>query len=216
MHSPERPNTPPPRSRSRRCRLCQWLSRVDGRQPSIHAAAAGVPPPTRSKMFRSKVLVCLPRLCILNRRKRGEGLGPTASTPLKNFNPALMKTPTPSDMYCSHGMAQTQGTMKVQESNTGGAAGLGSTAGPQESGRTGRATGARGGKTAGMAGDGDRVEFSTLVSGLSRALIDSGASRSARVDALAALYRSGRYDSSAQVTARAMVSESLAGQAEEL
>jgi len=97
--------------------------------------------------------------------------------------------------------------MKIYDQNSTGmpAAGV---PGPQElqsnplSGRHG--TGAP------AAGGGDKVELSESLNSLYRALSQDGASRSERVQALAAQYRNGTYRVDALATSRAMVAEALA------
>jgi anti-sigma28 factor (negative regulator of flagellin synthesis) len=56
---------------------------------------------------------------------------------------------------------------------------------------------------------GDRVELSSTLETLSRALSASGSERASRVQALAAQYQSGSYHADSAATARGMVSEAL-------
>jgi len=56
---------------------------------------------------------------------------------------------------------------------------------------------------------GDRVELSTTLARLSRAIASNGADRSAKVQALAAQYQSGQYRPNSPATSRAMVSDAL-------
>ena len=58
--------------------------------------------------------------------------------------------------------------------------------------------------------NGDRVEISGLAGSVSRALSVSSADRAARVAALAADVRAGRYTPDSRATSRGMVSEGLA------
>ena len=83
-----------------------------------------------------------------------------------------------------------------------------------ESGRTAdiqrpdRESGVRSGSTS--SAHGDRVELSSTLNSLSRALSTFSSNRSARVSALAAQYQSGKYQVDAMATSRGMVAESLA------
>jgi len=98
--------------------------------------------------------------------------------------------------------------MKIYDLNlTGGAAtsGAGRT---QETALAGQAA-AR--KTGGAAGTDDRVEFSSSLGRLSKALSAYGSARSSRVQALAAQYQAGTYRPDAAATARGMVSDAVAG-----
>ena len=56
---------------------------------------------------------------------------------------------------------------------------------------------------------GDRVELSSTLATLSRALSANGSERSTHVQALAAQYQSGNYQADSLATARGMVSEAL-------
>ena len=98
--------------------------------------------------------------------------------------------------------------MRVDERNlTAGSAGIGSAAGAQEIGRAGRE--ASGGASA--SGSGDRVELSSTLTGVSRALASDGAARASRVASLARAYQSGSYQPDGVVIARGLVSDALAG-----
>lgn len=85
---------------------------------------------------------------------------------------------------------------------------------PAESGRTqetGTSSRNQGVQTGTAATDktGDRVELSSTLATLSRALSASGSERANRVQALAAQYQSGNYHPSSAATASGMVSEAL-------
>ena len=58
-------------------------------------------------------------------------------------------------------------------------------------------------------GSGDRVEFSSTLTSVSKALSSFGADRSEKVQALAAQYQSGNYHPDSLATAKGMVSEAL-------
>ena len=97
--------------------------------------------------------------------------------------------------------------MKIYDLNlTGGAATTG-TARTQET--TGE-TSARKTGSAGAGGD-DRVEFSSGLGRLAKALSAFGSAHSNRVEALAAQYQAGLYRPDAADTARGMISEAVAG-----
>jgi anti-sigma28 factor (negative regulator of flagellin synthesis) len=67
-----------------------------------------------------------------------------------------------------------------------------------------------GGKSAGRGGGGsDRVDFSSTLGSLSRAMSSDGASRQAKVQALAAQYQSGRYTADSAAIGRGLISEAL-------
>jgi hypothetical protein len=102
--------------------------------------------------------------------------------------------------------------MKVYDSNLTGASAA-------ESGRTHetvkigrdqntRSTGSRPGES------GDRVELSSTLGRLSRALDTSRTDRASRTEALAAQYSSGKYTAESKTTSRAIVSEVLAARHE--
>jgi anti-sigma28 factor (negative regulator of flagellin synthesis) len=57
---------------------------------------------------------------------------------------------------------------------------------------------------------GDRVELSSTLGHLARAMESFGSARSSRVEALAALYQSGNYRVDSAATSRAMIGEALA------
>jgi|SRR5581483_10278114 len=96
--------------------------------------------------------------------------------------------------------------MRIHDQNLTGAAAAGSGR-AQESQRVERGREARG---AGHGSGGDRVELSSTLATLARALDANGADRTARVQELAAQYRSGRYRPDAAAMSRAMVGEALA------
>ena len=97
--------------------------------------------------------------------------------------------------------------MRIDDRNLTGAS-------PAESGRaqetqkSNRSQGVRTG-TAATDKTGDRVELSSTLETLSRALSANGSERSSRVQALAAQYQSGNYHPDSAATARGMVSEAL-------
>jgi anti-sigma28 factor (negative regulator of flagellin synthesis) len=78
----------------------------------------------------------------------------------------------------------------------------------QETEKSGRNQGVRTG-TAATDKTGDRVELSSTLEALSRAMSAFGAERANRVQALAAQYQSGSYHADSAATARGMVSEAL-------
>jgi anti-sigma28 factor (negative regulator of flagellin synthesis) len=57
---------------------------------------------------------------------------------------------------------------------------------------------------------GDRVELSSTLGRLSQAISADGQERAARVQALAAQYQAGNYNTDSMATARGMVAEALA------
>jgi anti-sigma28 factor (negative regulator of flagellin synthesis) len=79
----------------------------------------------------------------------------------------------------------------------------------QEAQRIERAGTQRSGSTGGSEG-GDQVQLSSLAGRVSNAIQTSSTDRSSRVQALAAAYQSGSYQSDAGATSSAMVSETLA------
>ena len=99
--------------------------------------------------------------------------------------------------------------MRVYDVNLTGASAAGS-AKSQETQRTDSSGSIRGG-SAGGSGNADRVEFSSALGSLSRALSADGSARANRVQHLAALYQSGSYHPDSMATSRAMVSDALAG-----
>jgi hypothetical protein len=98
--------------------------------------------------------------------------------------------------------------MKIYEiGGSNNAAPLGNAQGAQKTGRSGAG---QSGAAGGVSG-GDTVEFSPGLGQLSRAVSSYGTARSQQVDALAALYQSGGYQSDSMATSRAMISEALSG-----
>lgn len=81
----------------------------------------------------------------------------------------------------------------------------------QETQRTGRETSSA--SRAGSSAFGDRVELSSGLGQLSRALSNFGADRSSRVESLSAIYQSGGYRPDTAATSRAMVTDALATEA---
>ena len=63
--------------------------------------------------------------------------------------------------------------------------------------------------TAAATGNGDRVELSSTLETLSRAMSAFGSERANRVQALAAQYQSGSYHADSVATARGILSEAL-------
>ena len=78
-----------------------------------------------------------------------------------------------------------------------------------ETQRPGRADGSHQNRSAGFAG-GDRVELSSALESLSRALGADRAQRSGQVQALAEQYQSGQYRADAAAASRGLVAEALA------
>jgi flagellar biosynthesis anti-sigma factor FlgM len=76
----------------------------------------------------------------------------------------------------------------------------------QESQRSQTSSGTKG--SASSAG-GDRVEFSSTIGSLSKAISSFSSSRAAKVQALTAQYQSGNYKPDASVISKGMVSEAL-------
>jgi hypothetical protein len=95
--------------------------------------------------------------------------------------------------------------MRVNDHNLTGAAAA-EAGRTQESQRSGRGGGA--GATSGTGGD--RVELSSTLGSLSRALEAHRSDRGAMVQELAAQYQSGRYRPDAAATSHAMITEALA------
>ena len=93
--------------------------------------------------------------------------------------------------------------MRVDQRNLTGAVETGRAHGSQSIGQDGRPISST---TSGGSGT-DQVELSSL----SRTLHASAASRSARIDQLAAQYQGGQYQPDAAETSRSMVSEAIAG-----
>lgn len=96
--------------------------------------------------------------------------------------------------------------MKIEGNLAGSTAETGRT---QETQRTDREGAARVGSSAGNTG-GDRVELSSALGSLSRALATFGSDRASKVAELAAQYRAGQYKWDSQATSASMVSEALA------
>ena len=96
--------------------------------------------------------------------------------------------------------------MKVYDRNLTGA-GAAETGRTQETHASDRAAGA---SLAGTKGEGDRVELSTTLGRVSRALASYGSDRAARVQALSAQYQSGQYRVDSMATGRAMIQDALA------
>jgi len=63
----------------------------------------------------------------------------------------------------------------------------------------------------GVAGSGDRVEFSSTLGRLSQVLAADSAGRASRVQAFAAQYQSGQYRPDSLATSRGMISEAVGG-----
>jgi flagellar biosynthesis anti-sigma factor FlgM len=95
--------------------------------------------------------------------------------------------------------------MKVNDRNSLGAAAAETTR-AQDVYKPSRGDAARTGSSA--SGD-DRVEFSSALGGLSRAISSAGSDRAARVQALATAYQNGTYKVDSATISRAMVSETL-------
>jgi anti-sigma-28 factor FlgM len=94
--------------------------------------------------------------------------------------------------------------MRVNDQNLTGAS-VGGAGRTNETERAERASGA----SARAAGRGDRVELSTGMGSLSRALASDQSGRSEKVRELAAQYQAGRYRPDAAQTSRAIVAEAL-------
>ena len=99
--------------------------------------------------------------------------------------------------------------MRVYDQNLTGTSGA-QAGRTQETQKADRTENARSG-SAGSSGPVDRVEFSSAMGTLSRAMSAHESSRASHVQALAAQYQSGSYRPDSAATSRAMVSESLAG-----
>ena len=97
--------------------------------------------------------------------------------------------------------------MKIYEQNLTGTSAAESGR-SQEAQRTGREGSQATGTTA--SGSADHVELSDTLNSLSRAMSSYSGSRSAKVQALAAQYRSGTYRADSLSTSRGMVAEALA------
>jgi len=97
--------------------------------------------------------------------------------------------------------------MKIYDLNLTGGASSAETARAQEAQKLTQAGNSRAG---GAGGSDDRVEFSSTLGSLSKALSAYGSDRASRVAALAAQYQSGTYRADAAATSRGIVSEALA------
>ena len=80
----------------------------------------------------------------------------------------------------------------------------------QESQRSDRAGSSRSGG-AGLFGASDRVELSSTLGRLSQAMDADSSALANRVQALASLYQSGKYQPDSMATSRGMVADALAG-----
>jgi hypothetical protein len=99
--------------------------------------------------------------------------------------------------------------MRIHDQNLTGAA-ASQTGGAPEIQQTGRGGDSR---VHGAAGDGDRVELSSTLGALSRALELDRSDRSARVQHLAAVYQRGEYRPDLAAAAKSMIAEALGGAA---
>jgi anti-sigma28 factor (negative regulator of flagellin synthesis) len=95
--------------------------------------------------------------------------------------------------------------MRVHDHNLNGAAAA-QTSGAQETQRTGRSADPR---ARGTGGDGDRVELSSTLASLSRALDADHAGRAVRVQELSAQYARGDYRADSAATSRAMMADAI-------
>ena len=95
--------------------------------------------------------------------------------------------------------------MRIHDQNLTGATGaeMGRAQETQRSSQTGTAESSRGAQS------GDRVEFSSTLGLLARAISTDTAGRANRVQTLASLYQSGGYRSDSVATSRAMVTDAL-------
>ena len=98
--------------------------------------------------------------------------------------------------------------MKVYDQSLTGAASAGSNR-AQEAQRVDRGDSSRNAGAASASGD--RVELSGVLGSIARAMSSAGASRSSRVQSLAAQYSSGSYHADSSATSRGMIAEALAG-----
>ena len=71
--------------------------------------------------------------------------------------------------------------------------------------------GGMGGMAGGREASADHIEFSDTLNSLGRAMSAYSSDRAAKVQALAAQYRSGAYSANSMATSRAMIADSLAG-----
>jgi anti-sigma28 factor (negative regulator of flagellin synthesis) len=83
-----------------------------------------------------------------------------------------------------------------------GATGAGSTQGTQK-------TGSGSSNAAGRGGSSDRVDFSSTLGSLSRAMNSHESGREAKVQALASQYQSGKYTSDSAAISRGIISEAM-------
>jgi anti-sigma28 factor (negative regulator of flagellin synthesis) len=97
--------------------------------------------------------------------------------------------------------------MRIDDRNLTGATPA-ETGRAQETGKSNRNQAVRTG-TAATGESGDRVELSSTLETLSRAMSAYGSERANRVQALPALYRSGSFNPDSAATARSVVSEAL-------
>jgi anti-sigma28 factor (negative regulator of flagellin synthesis) len=94
--------------------------------------------------------------------------------------------------------------MKVTSQDLSGLGAAGAS-GAQEAQKTGG-----GGKSAGSGGGGsDRVDFSSTLGSLSRAMSSDGSTRQAKIQALTARYQSGSYSADSGAISRGLISEAF-------
>ena len=96
--------------------------------------------------------------------------------------------------------------MKIYESGFGGTSGVGNTGGAGAVGGKGTS-----GPGAANSSDSDRVDISSALGSLSRALSSFSSDRTARVQALATQYQVGQYKVDAAAVSHAMVNAAVAG-----
>ncbi len=94
--------------------------------------------------------------------------------------------------------------MKVTNHNLTGLGATGADRAQDTSRTSGGATGAGAG-----GGDGDRVDLSSMLGSLSRALSSFGSSRGAMVAGLAAQYQAGNYAADSGAIGRGLISEAM-------
>lgn len=97
-------------------------------------------------------------------------------------------------------------TMRVNDHNVTGA----STAEAGRAQEAQRTDGGAASRAVGPSSGGDRLELSSTLTSVSRAIAGDRSGRSAKVAQLAEQYQSGHYHADAAATSRAMVSEALA------
>lgn len=111
------------------------------------------------------------------------------------------------DEFSTRYVIQARCRMKIYDQNLTGAsaAGSGKTLETQRSDRTDA------GQISGMkaTGNGDRVEFSSALGSLARAMTAFGSNRTHQVQALAAQYRNGSYQVDASATAGGIIADAL-------